>query len=111
MNSEELFPMFIGVWFVLGLISYFIFFVSNNAGRKKKLWIPFIIVTGASFIGFAYLMGFGGQHLYLIVPMVVFTSFVNIRSTKFCDACGKTNVSQGLFSPAKFCNKCGEALK
>jgi hypothetical protein len=87
-SSEEVFPIFIGVWVVLGLISFLIFFVSKNADRKKKLWAPFIIFTGVLFIGFTYLMGFGGQHLYIMVPMVVLISLLNIRSTKFCNKCG-----------------------
>ena len=111
MSSEEIFPIFFGVWVVLGLMSFLIFFVSKNADRKKKLWAPFIIFTGLLFIGFTYLMGFGGQHLYIMVPMVVLISFLNIRSTKFCGSCGKTNINQNFLSPAKFCNKCGEALE
>ena len=95
-SSDQIFPIFIGVWVTLGLISFLIFFVSKNAERKKKLWAPFIILTGALFIGFSYLMGFGGQHLYIMVPMVVLISFLNIRSTKFCSACGKTNINQNL---------------
>ncbi|MBA6292763.1 hypothetical protein H4J58_13635 [Colwellia sp. MB3u-70] len=111
MSSEAVFPIFIGVWVILGLLSFLVFFVSKNVERKKRFWTPFIIFTGVLFIAFIYLMGFGGQNLYIMIPMVVLISFLNIRSTKFCDSCGKTNINQQFLSPAKFCNKCGEALE
>ncbi len=111
MNPEDVSPIFFGIWVVLGSISFLIFFVSKNAERKKKLWAPFVIFAGVLFIGFTYVMGLDGQHLYVMVPMVILISFLNIRLTKFCGACGKTNINQNFFSPAKFCNKCGNALE
>jgi len=110
MSSEEIFPIFFGVWILLGVLSFLLFFMSKNTKLKKKLWPPFVIFAGLLFIGFGYAMGFDGEPLFIMVPMVVLISFLNIRSAKFCDSCGKTNMNQNLLSPAKFCSKCGEEL-
>ena len=110
MNSEEVVPIFIGVWVLYSLVRYLIFFVSKDTERKKKLWTRFNIFGGALFIGLAYLMGIG-QHIYILALMVVLFFFLNIRSAKFCSACGKTNLKQNFLPPAKFCNNCGEALE
>ncbi len=111
MNPDEIFPMFFGTWVVLGIISFIIFFVSKDAQLKRKLWKTFVIGTGALFIGFVYLMGFGDEAFYIMVPAVILISFLNIRVTKFCDACGKTIINQNFLGKPEFCSKCGEKLQ
>jgi len=110
MSADEIFPIFFGTWVVLGIVSFVIFFLGKDAQLKRKLWKPFVIGTGALFIGFVYLMGFGGEALYIMVPAVVLITFLNIRSTKFCDACGKTIINQNFLVKPDFCSKCGEKL-
>lgn len=110
MDPEQIFPIFVGVWVVLGIFSYGVFFVGKNAALKRKYWPPFVIVTGALFIAFAYSMGFGGSSLYVMVPAVALISFLNIRNTRFCDACGQTVVSQNFLVKQEFCSKCGANL-
>ncbi|MCW8108484.1 hypothetical protein OPS25_08250 [Alteromonas ponticola] len=111
MSHEEIFFIFSGVWIVLIIISFLVFFVSKNAERKKKLWVPFIIFAGALFIVVMYLMDSDKEEIYFMVPMIVLISFFNIRSTKFCSACGKTNKNYNFFSQPKYCSDCGQALE
>ncbi|WP_334078830.1 hypothetical protein [Microbulbifer sp. M83] len=111
MNADEMFPVFFGIWGVLGLIGFVMFFLGKDAQLKRKLWKPFVIATGALFIGFVCFMGFGGETLYIMVPATVLITFLNIRSTKFCDACGKTIINQNFLVEPEFCSKCGEKLQ
>lgn len=110
MSPDEIFPIFFGTWVVLGIISFAIFFIGKNAQLKRKLWPPFVIGTGVLFIGFICAMGFGGQALYIMVPAVVLITFLNLRSTKFCDSCGKTIINQNFLVRPEFCSKCGAKL-
>lgn len=111
MSPDEIFPIFFGTWVVLGIISFAIFFLGKNAQLKRKLWPPFVIGIGVLFIGFTYAMGFGGEALYITVPAVILISVLNLRSTKFCDACGKTIINQNFLVKPEFCSKCGEKLQ
>ena len=109
MKPETIFPIFMSVWVVLMIVSVIVFFVGKNSKLKRKLWAPFVIGTGLLFLGFVYLMG-KGHTLYLMVPAVAMISFLNIRSTKFCDSCGKTNINRNLLFTAEYCSKCGERI-
>jgi len=111
MNPDEIFPIFFGTWVTLGIISFVIFFLGKDVQLKRKLWKPFVIGTGALFIGFAYLMGFGGEVFFIMVPAVILTTFLNIRATKFCDSCGKITINQNFLVKPEFCSKCGDKLK
>ena len=111
MSQDVIFQIFVGTWIILGIISYIIFFLGKNAQLKRKLWPLFIIGSSVLFIGFAYAMGFRGEGLYFIAPMAILISFLNIRSTKFCDECGNTITNKNFLSKIEFCPKCGAKLK
>jgi len=81
MSPDEIFPIFFVTWVILGVISFVIFFLGNNAQLKRKLWPPFVVGTGVLFIGFTYAMGFGGKALYITVPAVILIIFLNLRLT------------------------------
>jgi len=111
MNSDEIFLIFFSAGVVLGIISLIIFFVGKDAQLKRKLWKPFVIGTGALFLGFVYLMGVSGEAFYIMASAVILISFLNIRTTKFCDACGKKIINKNSFVKPEFCSKCGEKLQ
>jgi hypothetical protein len=111
MTHGLVFPIFVCTWIILGIISFIVFFIGKNAQLKRKLWPPFVIGSGILFISFTYAMGFRGEGIYFVVPVVMLVSFINIRSIKFCDECGKTIKSQNLLSKIEFCPKCGAKLK
>jgi hypothetical protein len=109
-QADQVFPIFFGVWVVLGLFSAVFFLFGKNASLKRKVWPPFTIATAVLFVGFAWAMGFPSQVFLVMIPAVAFITFLNLRSVKFCDGCGKTIMSQNPFSPPQFCSKCGARL-
>jgi len=111
MNLDEVFPVFIGVWIVLGIISFSIFVLGRDAKLKRKLWMPFVIGVGILFVSFGYLTGIGEQLFLVMVPAVILITYLNIKSTKFCDNCGKMIFNQNIFQIHKFCSRCGEKLQ
>ncbi|PLY05989.1 MAG: hypothetical protein C0625_11720 [Arcobacter sp.] len=102
--------IFLAIWAVLGFTSFFVFFLNENAKLKKRFWLPFVILVAVVFIGFGYLVGYDGKELFFIVPGVGLVSFFCIRSIKFCDTCGKTNMSPNLVLPPKTCLSCQSPL-
>jgi hypothetical protein len=81
-----------GIWVALGLASFLFFHFNRNAALKRIAFPMFIVTVGVLFGTFVYLST-GRQHpqmMYLAVPAIVLISFLNIRQTRFCEACGKT---------------------
>lgn len=111
MEHDEAFSIFLGAWLVLGVISIAIFFIGKNVQLKRRLFAPSVISVRVLFIVFTYAAGSGGRILYVMVPAVALITFLNLRSTNFCDSCGRTIISQDLFSKPEFCSKCGEKLR
>jgi hypothetical protein len=110
-SPSQVFPIFFGIWIVLGLFSAAFFFLGKNAKLKRKVWPPFTIATAILFVGFAWAMGFPSQVFLFMIPFVGLITFLNLRSVKFCDACGKTIMNQNPISPPQFCSKCGARLE
>jgi hypothetical protein len=105
------FIAFMAVWVLLGLGSFLFFHFNRNAALKRRVWPVFIVAVGLVFGGFMYLsMGQQPQVLYLGVPAIILISFLNIRTTRFCDSCGKTLYQQPIFSRTQFCPHCGAQL-
>jgi hypothetical protein len=109
-DTNQIFPIFFGVWIVLGLVSGGFFIVSKNAPLKRKVWPPFTIATGLLFIGFSLAMGLPAQMLYVVVPGVALVTVLNLRAAQFCNSCGATIMSGNLASKPAFCSKCGAKL-
>jgi hypothetical protein len=110
--AERIFPIFFGVWVVLGIFSSAFFFLNKNAVLKRKVHPPFVIGVGVLFLTFGWLMGIPDQPFFfcVMVPAVVVITFLNIRNTRFCNSCGRTVFTQNPFAPPKFCSKCGAGL-
>ena len=109
-NPDTVFPIFIGTWIVLGIISIAVFFLGKNAELKRKWWPPFVIGTAILFAVFVALMGFPLDTFYIMGPALILITFLNLRNTKFCNSCGKTIMNQNFFVKPEFCSKCGEKL-
>ena len=105
----EVMPIFMGIWVVLGVISYYLFYVSKNAPLKRKAWPIFVIGVGALLVLFAYLMGASIKFLVIMSPLILLVIVLHLRTTRFCDACGETIMEQN-FSRPEFCTECGAKL-
>ena len=110
MNPDDLFTLFLGLWVVLGLAGFALFTLSRNAALKRRLRPPFIVGTAALFVGYVYLADPGGEALYFVVPGVILVGWLNLRMTKFCDACGRTAIHPNIFTRPEFCPRCGAKL-
>ena len=105
-----MFPVFFVVWISLGFAGFFLFYLSKDVTFKKRYFPWYLVLTGFLFIVFGLSMGLPLTIMYIMVPAVALITFLNIRSTKFCDACGRTIIDQNWFSKVEFCSKCGAKL-
>jgi hypothetical protein len=110
-TPNQIVPIFFGIWFALGLFPTFFIVFCKNASLKRKVWRLFTIATAVLFVGFVGVMTFP-SHVVLVMGLVVaLITFLNLRSVKFCDACGNTINGQNPFSPPQVCSKCGAKLE
>jgi len=110
LDPDQVVLTFFIFWAVLGIGGGSFFFFSKNVELKRKLHPVFVFSAGILFILFAYLLRLPVIAFVITIPAVIFITMVNLKVTKFCDECGKTNVSHNPFSIPKFCSKCGAAL-
>lgn len=105
-----IFPVFYVVWISLGLAGFFLFYLSKDVTFKKKYFPWYVVLAGFLFVSFGLISGLPLRLLYIMVPAVALITFLNIRSTKFCDSCGRTMIDQNWFSKVEYCAKCGAKL-
>jgi uncharacterized membrane protein YeiB len=111
MSDEQKFMIFFCTWIGLALCGFLAFSLNKNAQIKRKYFPIYVVGIGIAFIGFVHWM-FPPEPRFLIVyPAIALISFLNIKMTKFCDECGKTNFPRNAFSALKFCQKCGASLE
>jgi hypothetical protein len=112
MTDPPIFPAaFAGFVLIAGLGSAFFLF-ARNARLKRRLWPWWLAATGLMFLVFAWYISQGTAWIYLILlPAVVFFSYVNLRRVRFCDRCGRTVMPTTGFAAARFCSSCGAELK
>ena len=113
MNNNPLPPdhwVIILVWVVLAIVSYLLFGISRNAALKRAIFPGFILFACALFNLFVVLLTGQLSILAFIAPASLFIAFLNIKLTKFCDACGATLFQHNPFTPMQFCPKCGAQL-
>lgn len=95
---------------VLGVSGFVVFFLSRDVNRKRRLFPGFTVLTGILFVGFVWAMGFSGGIVLAAIPIVALISWLNIRQTRFCDACGRTVVTMFPGQRPRYCHQCGAAL-
>ena len=109
-NASRIFPVFMVIWFIFGIVSSYLFYFRNDYNFKKTYFKFFVIFTGILFISFAVMIGAPGFIYYYMLPAVILIAYLNIKNTVFCRNCGKT-VRENFFSKTEFCPKCASRLR
>jgi len=108
-DYHDRFNIFFVVWVVLAVASAAFFYGSNNATLKRKIFPFWISFAGGLFIVFtSYIQGHFSWFPILPVALII---YLNIKNTKFCTVCGKTQYNRNLTTPQKYCANCGSSLQ
>jgi hypothetical protein len=115
--------LFFGTWFVLVIGGLTYFYLGKDYSFKRKWYPRFMMFAGFYFVfsmitlSALYSHSRGGSPIMdvlpmvlVVLPMVFFGLLMTIKFTKFCRGCGSTLYDFNMFSPMKFCPKCGEGL-
>ena len=108
MRPEAALPPFFVIWAALCLVVW-TFYWKGSLDAKRR-WHPRIVFGSAIlFLGFVALMT--PSALVLAVPAVAAISVLNFKMTKFCAACGATQIQNPPWITIRFCSKCGASLE
>ena len=101
------------IWGLLQIGSDLFFRFSRNAPLKRRIWPVLTVASGIIFGAFGfYLQGRQQpQILFVMVPAIILITALNIRTPRWCDACGKTLTRQPISSQTQFCPHCGAELQ
>jgi len=104
---------FIILWVLFGIGSW-IFIQTRSDAVQKRLWYRRFCISGGIIFGAFTTVVFAlwGRLLFslIVLPFLALIMWLNLRSTFFCDSCGKMTVNQFWFSSFEFCPKCGKKL-
>lgn len=110
-EQQQGFLIFSVCWVILGIASFLFFYFNRNAPLKRKIFPVFVVATGFTFAAFLVYETRGEPRaLSIALPMIALITFLNIRTTRFCDPCGRTLIRQPLFTRPSFCPHCGARL-
>lgn len=103
--------IFVASWVIIGLISWLYFRGNTNIDLKRRFHKWSAIVYGAMFF-FLIALSFAGFSFFLLFfgAAIALITYLNIRNTIFCNACGKQSYNYKWFSKIEYCARCGVKL-
>jgi hypothetical protein len=105
------FPLFFAVWVALGVAGGVFFYWNHDVALKRRLLPIYTTVVGAVFAGFLWYSTRDPRLLMVACPVIALITYLNIRNTFFCDACGRATVNSIWWTKAEYCAKCGASLR
>jgi hypothetical protein len=109
-GDPALFSAFMFVWVGMGFVGFFVFYRSRNAALKERWHRSFVLGSAVVFAVWALLTGLPASMLLFLVPALALVSWLNLRNTRFCHACGRTVVTAEFWLRPGFCPHCGAAF-
>ena len=107
---EIVFVVIMGLFIALGIAGSIIFFLGKNVTFKKKYFPWYVISIGVLFAFSILVTGMPLIGLIVFIPVIALITFINLRTIKFCDSCGKIIINRAWFTKLSFCPHCGEKL-
>ncbi len=112
MNATLLLVYF-AIWLALAIGTFFLF-RGKDPAFKRRWHRPVTLVTASIICGMLVLMvalmGHWGATIFFLA-VSVFMIWVGAFQTRVCLGCGRASQPRNLFTPEKFCSKCGTALE
>jgi hypothetical protein len=109
-DANQYVPIFFGVWISLMVLSYLLFYRNLDVRLKRRLWPPFMLLTGAVFGTAVWIIDVSGQARKFMIPAVALITIANIFTVRFCGSCGKIAINKNPLTPARTCTRCNQSL-
>lgn len=106
--TQNLFALFFVIWAVIAIATA-VFFRTASL-EQRRAWHPRIIV-GSGLFFLLFVTAIDPRGLVLAVPAVALISYLSIKLTKFCSACGAMNLQNPPWQKMTSCPRCGASLE
>lgn len=104
-------PYFMVLWAVWCL-GVWLWLRSRPTVEQKRLWHRRLnLGSGVLFGLFMVVLSFQVPPVLIFLPFNGLITWLNLRFTFYCDACGKRSYSQQWFSSTYHCPNCGHKLR
>jgi hypothetical protein len=100
------FVVFAGV----GVLGALFFLLDGDVERKRRYYGPFQVGMGALFVGGMLAFDPSVGMAAVGIPAVAVITWLNLRNTRFCPSCGRTNYTELFWARPRYCSACGASL-
>ena len=108
-TPANVFPVFFVFWIALAA-GGFLFFVFNKDVALKKRVFPRLVIGAGAVFGLVIFIAAPSPVALLFAPFIALITWLNIRMTRFCAACGKMLINHQWWLRMAFCPYCGAKL-
>jgi hypothetical protein len=99
------------VWAALSAGTWLFYMRNRDAALKRRVLRVQMPLVAIAFLAIVVVMLWPHlEVLVIMVPAVALITWLNLRNTKFCDACGATLINQNWLSGPRHCSRCGAPL-
>ena len=107
--SEKTFMIFWGILFFTILVVQGIVFKINKNSTFQKKFFPFALAINlAVFLLLPMFQFYPSPIIFVFIGVGFLIFFINIKTTKYCDVCGKFRYNKTLWEKMDFCQVCGK---
>lgn len=102
--------IYIGLGSALFSLAFFLFFKLNKNARLKRVVFPIVhiaVTAGFLFLFWNMSQASFGPAFLILVAFAAAIGISNYRNIAFCDECGATSYSKGIFKRPSECSSCG----
>ncbi|WP_245905468.1 hypothetical protein [Photobacterium lipolyticum] len=108
--QQDLLIVLMVIWLGISAGSVMLFQRGSDVQRKRKLWPGYTIFSNTVIAGFIIYMQPPLLMMIGLVTLLLPLTWLTIRSTKFCDSCGKASRSPFFMKPPTECSHCKKTL-
>lgn len=108
--QQDLAIVFVVIWLGLTVGSVMLFQRGSDVKRKRKLWPIYTIFSNTVIGGFIIYMQPPILLMLCLLALLIPVTFLTIRATKFCEACGRVTRTPFFLKPATKCSHCQKPL-
>ena len=94
MTPDRVWAVFVTVWIMFGLVGVVLFGICKNAAFKRRYFSWHVALFSVFMLVSVLAVGYPWQFVVLLIPLLALIAYINVRSTYFCAACGRTIIQR-----------------
>ena len=109
-DARPAFWPFFAVWVTIGVAAFVFFRRSGDVELKRRIYPAYVIGSAILLAAFVLYTASHWTVPLAMLPLLAVIVLINLRSVRFCGACGRMMQGRTPFERPNFCSNCGETL-